>query len=313
HLDRMAPARPQLSKSDFVNPDVLNAVNPHPFWGYAHGPIPDNNPDWKFKKSSKGRVTRGDQARALAIRRPPAPMVTLNNHRSSLVSCDILVQDAQMCGMSYGGNGGVVTHIRSFHCGATNLPSRGSMGTRRKAAGDNAMKRWVLMGGWRDALYLNEPSHEHVSHYLLGYYCDVLEGIARTDAQFAAEYGTQFHRPGYRGWLEFGDRGIHPAPDQPMTLTPPSITRGDESGNPSRCEQSTQTGPVSDNDTDVNPDFTSGSGSGPDCEVVSKSVSEVDSEPEDQEEWPVDAVTDIFAGLYLPSSKLDAAYGPMLE
>lgn len=27
----------ELSKSDFVNPDVLNAVNPHPVYGYAHG------------------------------------------------------------------------------------------------------------------------------------------------------------------------------------------------------------------------------------------------------------------------------------
>ncbi|KAJ5522014.1 hypothetical protein N7527_006129 [Penicillium freii] len=171
----MAPARPQLSKSDFVNPDVLNAVNPHPFWGYAHGHIPDNNPDWKFKKASKGRVTRGEQARALAIPRNP--------------SCSRSTDDL-----------------------------------------DSAVNN-----------------------------------------------------------------------------------RGDESGNPARCEQSTQTEPVSDNDTDVNPDFTSRSGSGPDCEVVSKSVPEVDSEPEDQEEWPVDAVTDIFAGLYLPSSKLDAAYGPMLE
>lgn len=40
------------------------------------------------------------------------------------------------------------------------------------------MKRWVLMGGWRDALYLNEPSRKNVSISLLGYYCDVLEGIA---------------------------------------------------------------------------------------------------------------------------------------
>lgn len=37
HLDRMATSWLQLSKSDFVNPDVLNAVNPHPRWGYAHG------------------------------------------------------------------------------------------------------------------------------------------------------------------------------------------------------------------------------------------------------------------------------------
>ncbi|KAJ5203039.1 hypothetical protein N7449_005118 [Penicillium cf. viridicatum] len=173
------------------------------------------------------------------------------------------------------------------------------------------MKRWVLMGGWLDALYLNEPGQRKVSTSLLGFYCDVLEEIGRTDAQFAAEYGTQFHRPGHRDWLESRDPGIHFPPDQLMPLTAPSITRGDDSGNRSRCGQSTQTEPVSDNDTDVSPDFTSGSG--PDREIVSKSASEVDSEPEDLEEWPVDAVTDIFAGLYLPSSKLDAAYGPMSE
>lgn len=37
HLDRMTTAWLLLSKSDFVNPDVLNAVNPHPRWGYVHG------------------------------------------------------------------------------------------------------------------------------------------------------------------------------------------------------------------------------------------------------------------------------------
>jgi hypothetical protein len=66
---------------------------------------------------------------------------------------------------------------------------------------------------------------------------------------------------------------------------------------------------LSDDYSNDNPDFASESGS--DCKIESKPVSEVDSEPEDQEEWPVDAVTDIFAGLYLPSSRLDAAYGPM--
>lgn len=105
-----------------------------------------------------------------------------------------------------------------------------------------------------------------------------------------------------------------------MPLTLPSIAPRDKSGKPSRCKRSTRTERVSDNDTDANPDanpdFTSGSASAvsaPDREIVSKSASEVDSEPEDQEEWPVDAVTDIFAGLYLPSSKLDAAYGPISE
>lgn len=30
----------------------------------------------------------------------------------------------------------------------------------------------------------------------------------RTDAQFAAEYGTEFHRPGHREWLESRDVGM---------------------------------------------------------------------------------------------------------
>lgn len=143
----------------------------------------------------------------------------------------------------------------------------------------------------------------------------------RTDAQFAAEYGTQFHRQFQSRYVGILLRiqekyvnnikpGIYP-PNPPMPLVAPPTPHGNDSGKPSRCEQSTQTEPISQNDPDISPDFTSGSR--PDCEIVSKSVSEVDSEPEDQEEWPVDAVTDIFAGLYLPSSKLDAAYGPMSE
>jgi hypothetical protein len=47
--------------------------------------------------------------------------------------------------------------------------------------------------------------------------------------------------------------------------------------------------------------------------IVSKSASEVDSKPENLAEWPFDAITDIFTGLYLPLSELDAVYGPMPE
>ncbi|CAI7621743.1 unnamed protein product [Penicillium palitans] len=221
-----------------------------------------------------------------------------------------------MCGINFDAKLSLTRHIRVFHAGAANLPPNPYVTTGEKIAGNNAMKRWVLMKGWRDALYLNEPRPKNVSISLLGYYCDVLEGIARTDAQFAAEYGTEFHRPGHREWLESRDPGTYLPPDEPMPLTLPSIAPRDKSGKPSRCKRSTRTERVSDNDTDANPDFTPGSASAvsaPDREIVSKSASEVDSEPEDQEEWPVDAVTDIFAGLYLPSSKLDAAYGPISE
>ncbi|KAL2699879.1 hypothetical protein AAEP93_008402 [Penicillium crustosum] len=299
-----------LSKSDFVNPDVLNAVNPHPRWGYVHGPIPDNNPDWKCKRSN-GEGTRREQART---RRPQAPMVTLN--RYSTFVCDITVQDAQMCGISFDQKSSLTRHIRTVHPGAVNLPPSSYVTTEEKISGNNAMKRWVLMGGWRGALYFTEPNRKNVSVSLLGYYYDVLKGIAHTDAQFATEYGTKFHRPRHREWLESVVARNYLPPDKRMPLTPSSIAPGDKSGKSSRHELSTRTEPVSDNDTDANPDFTSGSASAasaPDREIESMFASEVDSEPEDQEEWPVDAVTDIFAGLYLLSSKLDAAYGPISE
>ncbi|KAJ5206015.1 hypothetical protein N7472_002463 [Penicillium cf. griseofulvum] len=67
--------------------------------------------------------------------------------------------------------------------------------TVKKTTGNNAIKRWVLMGGWRNALYLKEPKDKVVSASQIGYYCDMLEKIARTDAQFGARYGT-FTDPG---------------------------------------------------------------------------------------------------------------------
>ncbi|KAJ5374930.1 hypothetical protein N7517_006936 [Penicillium concentricum] len=308
---------PQLFKSDFLNPDVLNATNPYPVWGYAHGPIPNNNPDWKIIPTTQsGYIGTKQFTTALTANRPQAPMVTLNRcdtivyHMSSSI-CDILVQDNQLCEASFHRQRNFSIHVRRAHTGAANPPKLGPVTAEEKTAGNNARKRWVLMGGWRDALYMKEPKREIISATMIGYYCDALEEIAwvssvtlrcgqlpkhilthstrHTDAQFAAEN----HHPGNRV----------------MPLVAPSTPGGDDSVKSTRCEQPTQTEPTSDNDPDVNPDFTSG----PDCEIVSESVSEFDSEPEDQEEWPMDAVTDIFAGLYLPSSKLDAAYGPMPE
>ncbi|CAG7962584.1 unnamed protein product [Penicillium nalgiovense] len=148
------------------------------------------------------------------------------------------------------------------------------------------MRRWVLMGGWRDALYSNEPNREIISGSLVGYYCGVLEGIA---------------------WPV-----IHHSPNPPMPLVVPSTPGGEDSVTSSRCGQSTLNEPISDNGPNDNPGSTSGCEL--DCEIVTKSVFEVNSEPEEQEEqeeWPLDAVTDIFAGLYLPSCKVDAVYGPM--
>ncbi|OQE96401.1 hypothetical protein PENNAL_c0001G00221 [Penicillium nalgiovense] len=105
---------------------------------------------------------------------------------------------------------------------------------------------------------------------------------------------------------------IHHSPNPPMPLVVPSTPGGEDSVTSSRCGQSTLNEPISDNGPNDNPGSTSGCEL--DCEIVTKSVFEVNSEPEEQEEqeeWPLDAVTDIFAGLYLPSCKVDAVYGPM--
>ncbi|KAJ5230673.1 hypothetical protein N7489_011381 [Penicillium chrysogenum] len=306
-------ARPQLSKSDFVNPDVLNAVNPHPFWGYVHGPIPNNNLDWHVQPSHTGHATKQDVALALASHSLQAPMVTMNLY--NIYVCDISLHGTVMCGVSFRGCAGMLRHVRSQHSGAANPGSRKNLGIQEETAGDNAMRRWVLMGGWRDAIYYREPTKDIISDSPIGYYCGVLEEIARNDAQFAAEYGTQFHRPGHREWAQVMNHLTHHSPNQPMPLVVPSTPGDQDSVTSSRCEQSTLTEPTSGNGPNDNPGSTSGSEHN--CGIVTTSVSEVvfevDSEPEEQEEWPVDAVTDIFAGMYLPSSKLDAAYGPMPE
>ncbi|KAJ6110557.1 hypothetical protein N7486_002792 [Penicillium sp. IBT 16267x] len=39
----------RLGWKDFDNPEVLAVLNPHPYWGYCHGPIHDPNVMWKPK------------------------------------------------------------------------------------------------------------------------------------------------------------------------------------------------------------------------------------------------------------------------
>jgi hypothetical protein len=43
--------------------------------------------------------------------------------------------------------------------------------------GTNALKRWVLTGGWRNAVYYYEPSFG-AERSLIRKYCDALERIA---------------------------------------------------------------------------------------------------------------------------------------
>lgn len=53
------------------------------------------------------------------------------------------------------------------------------IGLNEEASGaaENAMKRWILTGGWRDASYLYEPARCQPSSPI-GRMCDELEEIA---------------------------------------------------------------------------------------------------------------------------------------
>ena len=59
---------------------------------------------------------------------------------------------------------------------------------------DNAIKLYVRSGRWRDQTYLHEPGGGP-HHGRLERFANSMEQIARSDANFAATYGTRFHRP----------------------------------------------------------------------------------------------------------------------
>ncbi|KAJ5952314.1 uncharacterized protein N7479_010727 [Penicillium vulpinum] len=59
--------------------------------------------------------------------------------------------------------------------------------------GQNAIKRWILSHGWQQASYLHEPGRGP-ENGLVGFWCDALERIAQSDAQFANTFGRRFHR-----------------------------------------------------------------------------------------------------------------------
>ncbi|KAK5790250.1 hypothetical protein VI817_007537 [Penicillium citrinum] len=70
-------------------------------------------------------------------------------------------------------------------------PPPGKTSDLQNESAECALKRWVLFGGWREALYLNEPGR---GVGLIEEYCDGLETIAKEDPDFALRFGTRFHR-----------------------------------------------------------------------------------------------------------------------
>lgn len=56
-------------------------------------------------------------------------------------------------------------------------PSRAAITQMERIFAENALKRYILTGLWRDAAFLNEPGCEPEGS-IIGFWCDALERFA---------------------------------------------------------------------------------------------------------------------------------------
>ncbi|KAA8646851.1 uncharacterized protein ATNIH1004_005526 [Aspergillus tanneri] len=171
--------RMQLSREDFDNPEVAGAVNPHPDYGYFHGPIPNPNPTWRPHPDPRTPVTTADNENA------PTPGSSYATSQSMATKC-VASPSSQIA---------LRRHIRNAHPGATLNPFRTNIPqAERIRAKSYALKRWILSRGWRTARYVKEPG-EGPMYSIIQDYCNFLEQLAQEDNDFAQQFGTEFHRP----------------------------------------------------------------------------------------------------------------------
>ncbi|KAJ6139268.1 hypothetical protein N7471_005754 [Penicillium samsonianum] len=173
----MCDDKPQ--PEDFDNPDILNAVNPHPKWGYMHGPIVDRNPAWvpsAHREFPSRRIKAKELTLGLLLDPPDHPL-NIASRYNGLV-CDVKVDKTQMCGKTFGSLRSFDMHMEMYHpaCFVPSLVANFNEGASSHAA-KNAMKRWILTGGWRDASYRYEPGRCKPKSPI-GRMCDELEEIA---------------------------------------------------------------------------------------------------------------------------------------
>ncbi|KAI9149613.1 hypothetical protein HJFPF1_11668 [Paramyrothecium foliicola] len=199
---------------DFINESVLSAQDPSPY-GYHHGPIPTGT--------------------SAAISRVNTQV------------CGVVVDASQrMCGKVFSDRPGVgqtrcptsndpqadhvqyYRHLRTEHPGCVTMPSRSQVKADEKLAGENAIRHFVLTGGWRDARYLYEPG-QGPGNSLVRRYANELEQLASKDAVFRLQYGEKFHRQKERGVnnrrisYKFPTRTVPPLP-QPQSETSSAST-----------------------------------------------------------------------------------------
>ncbi|KAJ6018535.1 hypothetical protein N7522_000429 [Penicillium canescens] len=210
------------TQDDFDNNTVLTAVNPEVFAGYAHGPIPDNNPGWKpiaYHTAMAAGIRKYDIKAADIMANPP-PNQALVLNKENIGVCDILVNPPrQMCGMVLPDGPSMRRHIRQEHAGALVMPDRRAKRREDIISAHNAIKRWILQLGWQNASYVHEPGRGS-DNGLVGFWCDALERIAANNAKFRATYGSRFHRFQVPSTPTSGHRSRRRGPDVPANPIP---------------------------------------------------------------------------------------------
>lgn len=181
-----------LTIADFDNAQVAGATNPSAF-GHHHGPIPNPNPGWVTPARAAAAAT-GGRPPAVTVQdnaNPPNPASALSAVNSMV--CDIAVNGTQMCGRVFTAQPSYRRHVRNEHSGALTNPPTTNTSAAELIAGENALKLFVLSGGWRDARYLHEPGRGP-SGSRISEYADACTLIAAQDQGFATRFGRQFHR-----------------------------------------------------------------------------------------------------------------------
>ncbi|KAF1808049.1 hypothetical protein P152DRAFT_517833 [Eremomyces bilateralis CBS 781.70] len=175
---------------------IDNAANPHHQWGYFHGPIPNNNPD--YMPNSQRETVGGKKGRTpVKVAElqdetdiPDNPRVKLSKLNTYV--CDVVVDGDDMCGKTFGQQPALRRHIRQKHPGAIDpVDDRSNLDDSESIPGNNALKLWIRSGGWRRAGYVHEPGR---GSHKMNKMCDTIEAYAAANPEFAAQYGTKFHR-----------------------------------------------------------------------------------------------------------------------
>ncbi|EPS31627.1 hypothetical protein PDE_06582 [Penicillium oxalicum 114-2] len=194
-----APLGPEVSQ--LQRPGVLEAVNPHPDTGYAHGPVENPNPDWwpsaylslSLADRARYQIKAKDIADDIrAGRGPPNPRLKLNKQNWGI--CPVVVgPNNEMCRAWFEFQPALRRHLRQFHHGCFENPTPRGRTAIEKITGKNALYKLVLTGEWRLLNFSDEPGQGPSTNYM-GLIATRCEEVAQRNPEFATRWGTVFHR-----------------------------------------------------------------------------------------------------------------------